>query len=191
MSGLWPEPHVEALKLHHSRGLSFARIAGEINGEFGTTYTRNSAIGKAARLGLVVASPRPRNVKMPRASRKPPVRKERQRYSPLSKRIMTIIEGEPYIELSTPDIDARALHIDIQGLTGKTCKFPYGDGPFTFCGCPVITGLSWCAPHYRKTHHQPPKLSVEERERRKAHGHRVLHQSSAIMDRSSVTFAVA
>lgn len=38
-------------------------------------------------------------------------------------------------------------HISLFQLTNATCKWPFGDGPFTFCGQPSVTGFPYCAHH--------------------------------------------
>lgn len=48
--------------------------------------------------------------------------------------------------------DVVPLHASLVDLTYDQCRYPYGDGPFTFCGCPTINGLSYCEPHHRLTH---------------------------------------
>src|SRR4051794_11372885 len=53
-SGDWRPEHSEALRDYVNRGVSFARAAAEINARFGTAYTRNAALGRGKRMGLVV-----------------------------------------------------------------------------------------------------------------------------------------
>lgn len=44
------------------------------------------------------------------------------------------------------DLADSALHIAFLDLEPHHCRFPYGDGPFTFCGHPKVQG-SYCTPH--------------------------------------------
>lgn len=54
----WTPEQSQALRDQVTRGISFAKAAAEINARFGTSYTRNAAIGRGRRMGLVGA-PRP------------------------------------------------------------------------------------------------------------------------------------
>ena len=49
----WPEEHSRALTEFLSRGMSRAKIAAAINGQFNTSYSRNAVIGRACRMELV------------------------------------------------------------------------------------------------------------------------------------------
>jgi GcrA cell cycle regulator len=53
-----------------SRGLSFAKAAAAINARFGTSYTRNAAIGRGKRMGLVGSSAMS-EPKRPKARKRP------------------------------------------------------------------------------------------------------------------------
>jgi GcrA cell cycle regulator len=45
--------HCEALRDYVALGMSYAEIAREINAKFGTAYSRNAALGRGKRMGLV------------------------------------------------------------------------------------------------------------------------------------------
>ncbi len=32
-------------------------------------------------------------------------------------------------------------------LEPEDCRYPFGDGPIVFCGCPAVAGSSYCLPH--------------------------------------------
>lgn len=38
-------------------------------------------------------------------------------------------------------------HLDITDLTATACRWPYGDGPFTYCGQTKVTGRPYCEYH--------------------------------------------
>lgn len=38
-------------------------------------------------------------------------------------------------------------HFSLIDLPADGCKWPYGDGPFTFCGCDREEGKPYCYPH--------------------------------------------
>jgi GcrA cell cycle regulator len=40
------------------------------------------------------------------------------------------------------------LHVDMLDLSRDQCHYPYGDGPFTFCGQPAHQGSSYCTAHH-------------------------------------------
>jgi hypothetical protein len=39
-------------------------------------------------------------------------------------------------------------HLSLIELTAETCRWPYGDGPFTFCGHPPAADKPYCAAHW-------------------------------------------
>jgi GcrA cell cycle regulator len=49
----WAPEHSDALREYFANGMSFAKIARAINAKFQTSYSRNAAIGRAKRLGLL------------------------------------------------------------------------------------------------------------------------------------------
>ncbi len=46
-------------------------------------------------------------------------------------------------------VDMVPLHIGIAELTGDTCRFPYGDANYTFCGHPPQAKSPYCGVHSR------------------------------------------
>src|SRR5215472_1742223 len=51
-SSNWAPEHCQALREYRARGLSYGQIAQALNAKFGTTYTRNAALGRGVRMGL-------------------------------------------------------------------------------------------------------------------------------------------
>jgi hypothetical protein len=49
---IWTPEHCQALREYRARGLSYGEIAQRLNAKFGTTYTRNAALGRGMRMGL-------------------------------------------------------------------------------------------------------------------------------------------
>ena len=47
------------------------------------------------------------------------------------------------------------LHLDLMQVTDTTCRYPYGDGPFTFCGCTTLDGKPYCPAHYELSYETP------------------------------------
>src|ERR1700761_7995065 len=54
MQSTWEDAHSAALREYLDKGLPFSEIARALNQRFGTTYSRNAAIGRARRMGLSV-----------------------------------------------------------------------------------------------------------------------------------------
>lgn len=81
---------------------------------------RNAVIGKVHRLGL--------------SGRKPLVRKERTKRAP----IFDPIPIRPTV---------KPLNRELLELKADECRWPYGDGPFTFCGHWRPKGAAYCCAH--------------------------------------------
>lgn len=50
--------------------------------------------------------------------------------------------------------DVVPLNIPLDELPNNGCHYPYGDGPFLFCGHPVRDGSSYCPAHHRLCYHR-------------------------------------
>src|ERR1700757_3642377 len=48
-SSNWAPEHCQALREYRARGMSYGQIAQALNAKFGTTYTRNAALGRGVR----------------------------------------------------------------------------------------------------------------------------------------------
>lgn len=40
------------------------------------------------------------------------------------------------------------LNIKLEDLKNRECRYPYGEGPYTFCGHPVKDNSSYCTDHH-------------------------------------------
>ena len=40
-------------------------------------------------------------------------------------------------------------HITLEQLEPNDCRYPFGDGPFTFCGLMNVEGRSYCPEHFK------------------------------------------
>jgi GcrA cell cycle regulator len=58
-----------------------------------------------------------------------------------------MLKAEP-VSANTAPIGTKSL-LD---LAPDECRFPFGDKPFTFCGCRAVTGLPYCVGHTRIAH---------------------------------------
>lgn len=45
-----------------------------------------------------------------------------------------------------------SLNIKLEDLKNSQCRYPYGEGPYTFCGHPVGDNLSYCTEHHKICH---------------------------------------
>jgi hypothetical protein len=44
-------------------------------------------------------------------------------------------------------VEVVPLHKNLVDLGENECHFPYGTGPYTFCGLPKLEGRSYCGHH--------------------------------------------
>jgi hypothetical protein len=91
---------------------------GEIAAHFG--LSRGAVSGKLWRLGGQTARPRPRV------------------------RVKVVKRPPAAIVCEAPPEGA----VDFLDLEDGHCRYPYGGGPFTFCGMPRRDGSSYCAAHF-------------------------------------------
>jgi GcrA cell cycle regulator len=154
--GSWPDDQVEELKRLHADGLSSAEVARALNLMFGTTHSRNAVIGKKARLGFSVPigprtprmkSAQDRVLKARIGSRKGEataagiVERTQRRKAAHVRPVFACDETGLRVA------DVVPLHLSLLDLGPRQCRYPYGDSPFTFCGCWTFDGSSWCEPH--------------------------------------------
>src|SRR6185312_10929847 len=140
------ETRVEQLKLLHAQGDSFTDIGAKLG------CSRNSAIGKAHRLGLT--EPKVKRAKhVPQ--RKPIVRIVRMNGNSDKMRVMQSVTGD----LFRPRVvDLPPHNLTFMELGPHDCRYIAGDD-FLFCGHLQMAGSSYCLKHhtlcYRKP--EPPK----------------------------------
>ena len=141
-----------------ARGMSFSAIAKAINDKFGTSYTRNAAIGRSKRMGL--SGPNPAEKRLER------VLKAEIDGSEAIQETEAIQDGlgpgsawagpPPAAEpVKLRCIGIRPRLVSLIELNPGDCRYPYGgdkDGePIVFCGHPRRDGSSYCTPHFRLT----------------------------------------
>lgn len=144
LNDAWPDERVEQLKKLYAEGYSCAQIAGQLG-----HATRNAVIGKVHRLGLTrdgkfvpkAGIRAPREAKRVAGRPATPFEARWQPKKPAEPIAMRCAAVEP-LHLAAPE-------------AGK-CKYPYGDGPYTFCGhatkrtyCDLHHELCWVAPARR------------------------------------------
>lgn len=140
--------NVETLKRLVIEGLSASQIAKEI----GCGLSRNAVIGKIFRMGLgstrVIPANHPKTKRQPRVRRVP---SPHGNGSPqrARKSVMEPVPFVPAADTITP------LNLDLDALTATTCRWPYGDGPFTFCGHHAPSDKPYCASHSAMSYEHP------------------------------------
>lgn len=128
----WTSDRIERLKELWSAGWSASRIAAELG------CSRCAVLGKKYRLGLPARPTDAWRLALGdrRKKQRPALRRIAWRPKPLS--------AWPRL---APSEQAEPLHLDLLDLQDGQCRWPYGEGPFTFCGCRALAGSSYCAAH--------------------------------------------
>lgn len=135
---VWTEDRIEKLKQCVDAGMSCAAIAAELGGT-----TRNAICGKMFRLGLSSKN----EFGFQKVKRSPRPRIKKQKVSIFATRWGAYDKDTlPPEQIEIADVVAQPLHIPLARLNNITCRWPYGEGPFTFCGCPT-TSAPYCEAH--------------------------------------------
>ena len=148
VNSVWTDEQAASLMNMLANGLSYAQIAAELNAKFNTNFSRNAACGKGFRLGLNA----PQKAKV---ARKPRKRREPREISNHTPRVTKPRIEE--IQLRCAAIEPR--HLTLCQLEPNDCRYPFGEGPFTFCGHPVKGGSSYCQSHFHLSLKQPYEIS--------------------------------
>jgi GcrA cell cycle regulator len=154
----WAPEHSAALGEFLAQGMSFSAIAEAINKKFGTSYTRNAALGRSKRMGL--SGPNPAERQLERALRAKSVRPKRSKGPKRSTTVAIPATPAPALPLPAEPVKLRSVGISprlvtLLALKPGDCRYPYGgdkDGePILFCGHPRQDGSSYCTPHFHLT----------------------------------------
>lgn len=114
-------------------GFSYSQSAAHINEQFGKTYSRNAAIGKANRIGLQCPKKEGR-----------PTQRAHQPYKPRRKRPKLVAAARPVRCEVLPG------NVSLLELANNGCRYPTDDrSPFVFCNSPQRDGSSYCPEHMR------------------------------------------
>lgn len=130
----WSDERTALLTRLWAGGYSASQIAAEIGG-----LSRNAVIGKIHRLDLPgrevkFTSPRGFLTREEKAERQAARRAKRESRPP-----------QPVIA------EPEARMVALLDLEHGDCRYPFGNGPFFFCGHPATHG-SYCKRHHRVTH---------------------------------------
>lgn len=155
--GVWKiRGTVETLIDLQGNGQSATYIASILNEKFeayGVSVTRNSVIGKIHRLGLVSPKENHHNPGTRSRKRKLVGRGQNAHLTRKVEKLLQALPELPKVPLPAPAADPMApRHISIFELGDNTCRFPYGDESFTFCGHGVKDGSAYCPHHHERSH---------------------------------------
>lgn len=160
----WAPEHSDALRDCVAKGMPFSEIATAINAKFNTAYTRNAALGRAKRMGLVV----PERQTSPSTAKKQLARLLEIRV--VQSRPLEFDPPVPKFEAAEPVklrcVEIEPHHLSLLELERGDCRYPYGgdsDGELiTFCGHPRQPGSSYCTPHFQLSRNPdlPPDPAV-------------------------------
>jgi GcrA cell cycle regulator len=156
---IWTPEHCQALREYRAGGLSYGEIARRLNAKFGTTYTRNAALGRGMRMGLpdpARAGKRARRlpaIGLSKRPKSPVVTKPARRQVVDSAASVPVAGGGRSVTLRCVGIKPRLM--SLIELGPNDCRYPYGGDrggeAITFCGHPKLPGSSYCAPHFHLT----------------------------------------
>lgn len=148
-SASWTDKRIDLLKAYFVEGLSAAKIAERLG-----YVTRNAVIGKIHRLGLNLDHLLTADEKADRLARKleaANIRKQRsweRAERQLRKNSPRSTLYKMFVPRPADDLSERAKHITLLELEQQHCRFPYGLGPYTYCGHDVDpSGGSYCPEH--------------------------------------------
>ena len=144
----WTEDRTEMLRKLWAVGqLSCSGIAAEM----GDGVTRNAIIGKVHRLqlnGRVYGSKRtPEQIEA--AKRRKADRLNERRRTERAKTFTPRITVTNLEALRCVEVEP--LGKTLLELGPNDCRYPFGDGPYTFCGHPQFDGSSYCGGHFGLT----------------------------------------
>lgn len=135
MASIWTDVHIERLKKLYDKGHSCTSIAADL----GEGFSRNSVIGKIHRLGLRLRG----------AGRHASfeTRGPRSRLEP-KPRLRRIVLLPPAKQIELRCTEVVPLSLSLLDLEPDNCRWPFGHGPFVFCGHPSMEGSKYCSPHF-------------------------------------------
>jgi GcrA cell cycle regulator len=161
----WSDDHCADLATLLASGMIYREIARTINEKFGTNFSKNSIVGKVQRLNLTP----PKKEKRPPYVRKPKI-KSSQRTRRVYREVMRIVSANisggmrivRAVETDQPAlrcVEVEPRHLSLIDLEPGDCRYPYGDGPMTFCGHPKQDGSSYCFHHFHLCRQEPRPLT--------------------------------
>lgn len=152
----WTDERREQVAELWRGGLSASQIATELGKPY---VTRNAVIGLIHRSGLTgqgTREPRQREAK-PRMTKPHHRRKMSWSVKPLAESL----PPEPVVAQKISLPEPISLRVSLIDLKPHQCRWPEGEGPFTFCGAKAVD--VYCE-HHRKRAYQPlvPQRRIRE-----------------------------
>lgn len=157
----WKDEHCTELTRLLSEGVIYREIAATLNFQFGTSFSKNSIVGKVQRLGLT-PPPKP---KAPPYVRKPKPRKTAREVVRIvsansNSNAMRVVRSVVLEQAKLRCVEIIPRHLSLLELEPGDCRYPYGDGaPFLFCGHQTQAGSSYCGPHTTLCQ-EPPRVPI-------------------------------
>jgi GcrA cell cycle regulator len=132
-------------------GLSATEISDQLRSELRITFSRSAVCGRLHRKGVIRADSgrhqgrkRLKPAKLPKVARLRVTRAAPTRSTPFIAQL-----GPVEIQLRCAEIVPRNLAM--VDLEPNDCRYPYGDGPFVFCGHPKVGDGPYCLDHLHLT----------------------------------------
>lgn len=162
----WSEDQCAELTCLLATGMVYWKIAETLNEKFGTAHTKNAIVGKVQRLNLTP----PKKEKRPPYVRKPNIKSGQPRTSRAPRRIfrevsrivranihggMRIVRAVETDQPALRCVEVEPRHLSLIDLEPGDCRYPYGDGPMTFCGHPKHAESSYCFHHFELCREEP------------------------------------
>jgi GcrA cell cycle regulator len=154
ISGGWTLEQSDALKNHIGAGATYNEAAQAINLQFGTSFSRNAAIGKANRLGLACVK-RPPRERQPRQrgprKQTTSVRIIRSNGNSNSMRVVSTVNIE---QMRLRCVEIIPLNLTLAEIGEDQCRYIAGE-EYLYCGHPKMSGSSYCTPHHHLVWEKP------------------------------------
>lgn len=152
---IWTEENVATLKRMWEAGDGGTAIADHFTRQ-GYACSRNACIGAAHRAGFQTPN-KDRSLRASKAAATKRFRADSHRTESVRKARIAAIKRKVGVtdratkQVPVPTTAPEPMHLTLMELTEHTCKFPYGDKPFTFCGHPKDVVVPYCSWHQRMT----------------------------------------
>lgn len=140
----WPDEAIEAMRAHAANGLSASQIAAALSPVFDYPLTRNSIVGKCARVGIKLAWQPPNKAAGEKIAK--------ARVSAPKPRVEAFVEFLGIPEREQPVVVDLPVtgRVTLMELRHRHCRFPTSqneDGEWLFCGEDKMDGKSYCCLH--------------------------------------------
>lgn len=128
----------------YSEGRSASIIANHLAREGLINVSRSAVIGRAHRLRLpprIARKSQQVRSKEDRRERDNALRKVRRQRARMT---IVVIEPEP-----APEHQPAPRYISLYKLRHRSCRYPFGESPYSFCGHLTVRNSSFCPYHHK------------------------------------------